>query len=119
MINPAISTNKAQRIYSVKNKYVDDIRRYLSHKQVLSNNSSYYKRAIVAGSLTACNQAFTNVINDANSYSLKTICELVLTHKHNLRNILPVENNKSYPGSLVRVLELISYAQQFLNVPAL
>ena len=119
MINTAITTNPAQRIYSVKNKYVADIRRYLSHKQVLSHNSPYYKRAIVASSLAACNQAFTNVINDASAYSLKTVCQLVLTHKENLRNILPVENNKSYPGSLQRLLELITYAQQFLNTPAL
>lgn len=119
MINTATNTNTSQRIYSVKNKYVADIRRYLSHKQVLSHNSPYYKRSIVAGSLTACNQAFINIINDEAAYSLKNICELVLIHKANLRNILPVENNKSYPGSLQRLLELITYAQQFLNVPAL
>lgn len=119
MINTVTNTQPAQRIYSVKNKYVADIRRYLSHKQVLSNTSPYYKRSIVANALAQCNQAFTNVVNDANAYSLKKVCELVLTHKDNLRKILPVENNKSYAGSLRRLLEIITYAKQFLNQPAL
>lgn len=105
----------AQRVYSIKHKYVAEIRRYLQHKQTLSQVSPYYKRGPVAHCLALCNTAFTNVVNDAGAYSLTRICELVLLNKQNLHGILPVEKNPSYPTSLQRLNAIINYANQFLN----
>lgn len=109
------STTGNKLVYSVKNKYVAEIRRYLQHKQVLSGISGYYKRANIAHSLATCNQAFTNVVNDASAYSLKKVCELVIINKEHLRNILPIQNNKSYANCLARINYIESYAKQFLS----
>lgn len=116
MITQANNTQTG-RIYSVKNKYTAEIRRYLQHKMLLSHVSPWYKKGPVAHSLAMCNQAFTNIVNDSAAYSLKKICEVVIAHRDHLHNILPAEKNNSYPNCMARLKYIVQYAHEFLNQP--
>jgi len=106
-----------QTAFSAKDNYLTQIRRYMQHKLLLSNCSTYYNKYKIAHSLAVCNQAFSHALKDPAAYTLKKVCQLVLLNKQSLLDILPAPKNTSYKTSCEKIESIISYANQFLNLP--
>lgn len=106
---------KAQ--WSTKTQFLVDLKKYIQHKNVLSNNSDHYRKADVSRAIAVVNTAFIQVINNSAAYPLKKVYELVCLHKKSLRAILPNENNNSYANSYARIEGIISQAESNIIIP--
>ena len=96
-----------------KADYVAQIKRYMHHKNVLANNSKYYKALPVAESLRRCNMALTAALANCNGISIESICQLVKVNKQHLRNILPAKLNPSYSSSTQNIERIIHFAETY------
>ncbi len=103
----------ANPAFSTKNNYLGDLRKYLQHKNKLSEVSSFYFNMGKGHSLAQLNNIFSPLFKDSAMVPLKKVCELVLINACNLRNVLPAPKNASFKSSCDRLDYLLTFAKHY------
>lgn len=111
-----LQTNKPVKVYSAKTNFVNDLKKFINHKNILANTSTWYKQVSVARSLAIVNSVFLPLLKNNELQPLQTLCKLVIAHKENLMAILPSPNNDSYISSNTSINSLINQAKSYTGV---
>lgn len=108
-------TVHATRVYSVKLSYVAELKKFIIHKNVLANTSTWYKKHEVAKNLAIVNSVFLPVLKKPDSQTMAMLSALVLVHQNSLRAILPCHNNDSFLSSSTIIESIINTAKSYHN----
>lgn len=91
---------------------INKVKRYIKHKIILSEKSTWYNNTKQRISLEHAYYLMRSFCKDAAYLNDRDVARLVILNKQHLFNILPAELNHSYQSSLTNYNEILNEAIQ-------
>ncbi len=103
----------AKLTFSAKNNFLGFIRRFINHKNKLSQCSKFYLQQNRLSSLSILNSTFQGWFKDSSTANLKDISKMVLSLKSHFENVMPCPKNPSFYSSESMLSYIIETAKTY------
>jgi hypothetical protein len=90
-----------------KVSFAASVRIYIQHKQAIEKHSPWYKKDVIAQSMSKCSSLLVMVKRDCSNYTLPQLAKMVVVYQNHLMMILPAPNNPSYQRQKEKLEKLI------------